>query len=115
MERTGLIKSARRYAARNDGVYGLSFWAWPGLTAGQIAMRVKEMFPPGKNPIAHRQLRQSSVDKLLEPCQEGRAFELRQTGLDGHYTLTFPSEPTVRDWERLEEMFEPSEPNPAAE
>jgi hypothetical protein len=110
-----MIASARRYAAQNSGVYGLTFWAWPGLTAGQIAMRVKGMHPIGKNPLAHRQLRQSTVAKLVAPGEDGRLFELRKTGPDGHYTLTFPSEPTDTDWERLEEMFDPPEPNPAAE
>lgn len=115
MARTGLIASARRYAAQNHGLYGLTFWAWPGLTAGQIAIRVKEMYPPGMNPLAHGQLRRSTVGKLLQPSEEGRAFELRKTGPDGHYTLIFPSEPTLRDWERLETMFEAPEANPAAD
>ncbi len=115
MARAGLIASARRYAARNNGVHGLTFWAWPRLTAGQIAMKVKGMYPTGRNPLAHGQLRQSTVSKLLKPSEDGRTFELLKTGPDGHYTLTFPSEPTVRDWERLEEMFEPPELNPAAD
>lgn len=115
MARAGLIASARRYADQNDGVHGLTFWAWPGLTAGQIAMKVKEMYPTGRNPLAHRQLRRSTVDRLLEPAEGGRAFQLLKTGPEGHYTLTFPSEPTAQDWERLESMFDPPEPNPAAD
>ena len=80
MARKGLIASARRYADLSDGVYGLTFWSWAGLNAGQIAMRVKATRPAGKNPLAHRQLRQSTVGKLLEHSSKGRAFELLKTG-----------------------------------
>lgn len=115
MARDGLIASARRYAALNDGTYGLTVWAWPGLTAGQIARRVKAAHSVGRNPVAHGQLRQATVARLLEPAGDGRAFRLTKTGSDGHYTLIFPSEPTVQDWERLESMFSVPEANPAAD
>jgi len=115
MRRKDLVASARRYADRSNGVYGLTVWSWPGLSAGQIAMRVKETHLAGLNPIGHGQMRQSTAGKIREPGPGGRTFQLMKTGSDGHYTLTFPSEPTEADWERLEAMFGPPEPNPAAE
>lgn len=115
MPRAGLIASARRYAAQNNGVHGLSFWSWPGLTAGQIAMRVKGMHQTGKNPLPHGQLRQSTVARLTEPSGDGRVFGLGEARPDGHCTLTFPSEPTEADWDRIDEMFDEPEPNPAAD
>lgn len=115
MGREGLIRSARKYADQNEGVYGITVWSWPSLTAGEIAQRVKNMYPPGKNPVGHRQLRQSTAGMVRDESPDGRAFTLNKTGPDGHYTLTFPSEPTDGDWERLESMFARPEPNPASE
>jgi len=85
------------------------------MTAAEIVVRVKQMHPPGQNPVAHGRLRQSTAGTVRAPAQDGRAFALLKTGQDGHYTLTFPSEPTESDWERLESMFGPPEPNPAAD
>jgi len=115
MRRKDLIASARRYADRSEGVWGLTFWSWPGLTAGQIALRVKETHPEGLNPMSHGQMRQSTAGKIREPAQDGRTFLLERTGSEGHYTLTFPSEPSDADWNRLDNMFGPPQPNPAAD
>lgn len=115
MRREDMIASARKYAARTGGVYGLTVWSWPGLSPGEIALRVKETHPDGLNPVAHGQLRHSTAAKIREPGAGGESFQLVKTGSDGHYTLTFQSEPTVADWKRLEAMFGPAEPNPAAD
>jgi hypothetical protein len=115
MNRRDLIGSARRYADQNNGVYGLSFWSWLGLSAGEITLRVKGMHAVGRNPVGHGQMRHATAGKLREPTPEGRSFGLLKTRQDGHYTLTFPSEPTEADWERLDNMFGPLEPNPAAD
>jgi hypothetical protein len=115
MHRKDLIASARRYADRFDGVWGLTFWSWPGLSAGEIALRIKEAHPEGLNPIGHGQMRESTAGKIRAAAEDGRAFQLEKTGGEGHYTLTFPSEPTDADWNRLDIMFGPPEPNPAAD
>jgi len=115
MVREDLIRSARRYADRNNGAYGLSFWSWPGMTATEILSRVKRRFPEGKNPVAHGKFRQSTAGAIREAAEDGRAYQLTPTSRDGHYTLTFPSEPSESDWERLEGMFGLPEPNPAAD
>lgn len=115
MARDGLIASARRYADQNEGIYGITLWSWPGLTAGEIAQRVKEDHAQGRNPVGHGQLRWSTAGVIREAMSAGRAFILKKTGQDGHYTLTFPSEPSDGDWDRLEKMFGPPEPNPAAD
>ena len=113
MDRGNLIKSAERCFART-GRYGLSFFAWPSMDAGQIALRVKADRSDGLNPVGHSRLRESTAGKMQQPDDTGRAFVLEQTtGYLGHYTLWFPSEPTLRDWERLEQMFGPPQPNPA--
>lgn len=113
MNRSNLIESAARCAARTGG-YGLSFFAWPGLDAGQTALRVKADYAAGLNPLSHPQLRQSTAGEMQRPDDIGRVFVLEQTGpYRGHYTLWFPSEPTPEDWDRLEQMFRPSQPNPA--
>ena len=78
-------------------------------------MRVKELHPVGRNPLAYGKLRQSTVGKIREPDSSGQTFSFLKTGQAGHYTLTFPSEPTDGDWERLESMFGPPEANPAAD
>ena len=85
------------------------------MTAPEIVLRVKQMHPQGENPVAHGKLRQSTAGRVRTPAQDGRKFELLKTGQTGHYTLTFPSDPTESDWERLESMFNPTEPNPAAD
>lgn len=115
MVRQDLIRSARKYAAQSDGTHGLTVWSWRGMTAGDIALRVKQTHPVGTNPVAHRKLRQSTAGTIREPARDGRSFGLLKTGTDGHYTLTFPSEPTEADWKRLEGMFRAPEPNPAAD
>lgn len=114
MRREDMIASAKRYAAKTHGVYGLTVWSWPGMTAGEIAVRVKQAHPAGLNPVAHGQLRHSTAGKIREPGANGESFNLAKTGHDGHYTLTFQAEPTDADWERLDSMFGPAEPNPAA-
>jgi hypothetical protein len=115
MNRGSLIESAARCMAKT-GRYGLSFFAWPGLDAGQTALRVKADYSHGLNPVGHSQLRQSTAGEMQQPDDTGRAFVLEQTtSYRGHYTLWFPSEPTPEDWDRLELMFRPSEPNPARE
>jgi hypothetical protein len=115
MRRKDMVASVRRYVALTHGVYGLTVWSWPAMTAGDIAMRVKETHPQGRNPVAHGQLRQTTAGKIREPGTSGETFQLVKTGAEGHYTLTFPAEPTDADWERLEAMFGPAEPNPAAD
>lgn len=116
MKRRDLLPSAVRYADQNDGVYGLTVWSWPGMSPGEIALRVKANHPAGRNPVAHGQLRWSTVGEVRRPDTDGRAFNLiRTTRQDGHYTLTFPSRPTESDWNRLDGMFRMPEPNPAAD
>ena len=116
MKRRDLVPSARRYADQNNGVYGLTVWSWPGMTAGEIALRVKAMHPAGLNPVAHGQLRWSTAGEVRKPDSEGHAYDLIRTGRqEGHYTLTFPSPPTESDWDRLDAMFRKPEPNPAAD
>jgi hypothetical protein len=107
-----LKKSASRYADQT-GVHGLTFWSWPGLSAGAIALRVKNESQAGLNPLSHSSLRWSTAGEIREPTADGRAFALEQTGRDGHYTLSFPSDPTDEDWERIQQMFRPAVPNPA--
>lgn len=114
MLKQDMAASARRYAALK-GVYGITVWSWPQLSAGEIALRVKETHPPGRNPVAHGRLRQSTAGKIREAGSDGRSLRLVKTGAGGHYTLTFPGEPTDADWGRVEGMFSPAEDNPAAD
>jgi hypothetical protein len=109
-----LRRSAERFADKTGGVYGLSFWSWPGLSAGMIAMRVRNERAPGRNPLGHTALRWSTAGEIRHPAADGRIFRLEPSGPDGHYTLIFPAEPTDEDWERIQQMFRPPELNPAA-
>jgi hypothetical protein len=115
MQRKDMAASARRYAQICGGTYGITVWSWPGLTAGEIALRVKETHAGGLNPVAHGRMRQSTAGKIRTVGPDGRSFGLVKTGAEGHYTLTFPSEPTDADWGRLDAMFSAAEDNPAAD
>jgi hypothetical protein len=109
MKRGDLIASAEKYEALNPGVYGITVWSWPGLTAEQIAERV------GTARLPHPDLRKSTVERICgSSTSEGQRFELTKTGPDGHYTLILPSPPTPDDWEALDEAFDAPQPNPVA-
>ncbi len=114
MSRKDLIASVRKCFALK-GVYGLTVWSFAGLTAQDIALQVKNLHVEGLNPLGHGQLRQSTARTIREPGSGGRTLVLKKTGREGHYTLTFQSEPTDADWDRLENMFGLPEPNPAAD
>jgi hypothetical protein len=53
MKRELLVASARRYADRHDGTHGISVFSWPGLDASGVALRAKEEYPSGRNPVNH--------------------------------------------------------------
>jgi hypothetical protein len=115
MRRGDLIASVRKYAVMTGGVYGLTAWSWPDMDAAEIALRVKATHPLGRNPVAHGSMRVSTAGTIRTPGTDGKIFRLVKTGAEGHYTLTFPAEPTDADWERVENMFGPAQPNPAAD
>jgi hypothetical protein len=79
-----LAKTAAACQART-GAYGLTFWSWPGMSAEEIAMRVRtETLARGLNLLPHMRMRSVSAAELLKPSD---AFSLAKTGEPGHYTL----------------------------
>lgn len=110
MKRKTLMLSARKYEAIYPGEYGLTFWSWPEMTAEEIALRV------GGRRLMHAQLRKCTVGRIRGlVVSDGRPLDLVRTGpQDGHYTLILPSPPTDDDLDRLGQLFDPPQPNPAA-
>ena len=99
--------SAETYEARFPGTYGLTFWSWAGLTSDQIARRVG--FP-------HPVLRKSTAGRIGQVIgSDGRPLALVKTFGPGHYTLLLPPPLVDDDLEHLREVFDPPQPNPAAQ
>jgi hypothetical protein len=109
MKRNTLMLSARKYEAIHPGEHGLTFWSWPDMTAEEIALRV------GRRVLMHAQLRKCTVGRIRGMAvSDGRPLDLVRTGQqDGHYTLILPSPPTNEDLDRLGQLFDPPQPNPA--
>jgi hypothetical protein len=110
MKRKTLMLSATKYEATYPGEYGLTFWSWPGMTADEIALRV------GGDRLMHPSLRKCTAG-LIRSLQvsDGRPLDLVRTGQqEGHYTLLLPCPPTDDDLDRLSQLFDPPQPNPAA-
>lgn len=109
MKRMTLMLSARKYEAGHPGEYGLTFWSWPEMTAEQIALRV------GGDVLMHAQLRKCTAGRIRSlRVSDGRPLDLVRTGgRDGHYTLVLPPPPTDDDLDRLGQLFDAPQPNPA--
>jgi hypothetical protein len=111
MKPEDLMVSAQRYEAQNPGVYALSFWSWPMLTAEEIAKRV------GPGQLRHSELRQSTARRIRDLIvSDGRPLELERTGMkEGHYSLYLPSPLNTDDLVVLAQAFDPPQPNPVGE
>ncbi len=107
------MASAEDHAAENDGVYAISVWSWPDMTAEEIALRVKENRGADRNPLGHGKIRESAVGRIYGAAHPG--FSLVQSDEDGHYDLILPSPPSEEVWDALELMFDPAQPNPASD
>jgi hypothetical protein len=71
---------------RMRGVWELSFWSWPDMTAKAIAVQAKgdAAARGGKNPMPHPVIRATSWTTLEGVPGVG---DLYASGQDGHYSL----------------------------
>jgi hypothetical protein len=107
MKPADMKANAEAYEARFPGTYGLTFWAWEGLSAQEIATRV------GTSRLPHPVMRQCTGGRIRScVASDGKTFSLTKTGADGHYTLALPSPLSDDDLVALSELFDGPEPNP---
>jgi hypothetical protein len=88
---------------RRFGHYALSFWSVPGKTAEQIAEQI------GTEDLPHGTLRACPVERLRR-----LGYEVMFSGRPWHVSVILPSPPSDRDWDNLEQAFDPPQPNPVA-
>lgn len=82
---------------RDCGVYGVSVWSIPDLSAHEIVRTVRRADPLD---LPHGQMRISTVGQIREA-----GYELVPTGPRHHFTLLLPTPPTDDDWDRLQALF----------
>jgi len=99
------------------GFRGISVCSWPGLTAQEVAQRVKELRARRRQRVLmNPEMRQSTAGRIRRAgTQDRHPFDLVQTFWDGHWTLTLPDPTTPEDWRLLDEAFDPPEPNPVGQ
>ncbi len=83
-----------------EGVYALSVFSLPGLTAGEIAASV---------PLPHSMIRESTVGRIRAAGYD----VLPSGGPSGHADLVLTNPPTTHDWQILDRTFDPARQNPA--
>jgi hypothetical protein len=113
----GLEKLIETAAAceRKLGYPGFSVYSWPGMTAHEIALKVKEIRDRTGVPLLRNAgLRQSTAGRIRDAgAPERHPFGLVKTFGEGHYTLSLPSPTTSENWELLRDhVFDPVEFNP---
>lgn len=106
MERDRIIASAVANF-RDCGIYALSVWSAPEMTAEEIVRSVRSRNP---RDLKHGQMRTTTAGRL-RTC----GFELVEDGPEMHYSLTLPSPPADTDWDVLEQTFDDPEPTPPRE
>jgi hypothetical protein len=96
------------HEAEHPGIYALSFWSWPDLTAAQIAQRV------GADTLPHGVIRTCTAARIRSMVvSDGVPLELTASDEDGHYDVILPSPPTDDDLDLFDQTFDPAQPNPA--
>jgi hypothetical protein len=100
MLREDLERSVETCFALN-GIHALSVWSLPGLAAEAIANAV------GPRRLPHSVIRATTVGKL-----RAYGYDVSPSGQPGHMSLQLPSPPADRDWENLEQAFDPPVTNP---
>jgi hypothetical protein len=91
---------------RDCGVYALSVWAIPGLTAEDITRAAVEQ---GEDYLPHNQMQTSTVGAVAEG-----GYGLVPTGPEGHFSLMLPDPPGAADWEAIMQAFGDPRENPCA-
>ena len=93
------LERAVNVPLRGFGRRGLSVYAGEGLTARDLLTSVPTLARYGS-------FRQTTVGTLVEA-----GFDLQRTGGPRHYTL-WVGDDYIRDLYRLQNLFDPPEPNP---
>lgn len=83
-----------------EGVYALSVFSAPGMTADEIAEGV---------PLRHSMIRESTAGRLRAVGYD----VVSSSGPPGHADLILRDSPTDADWQALDEAFDAARPNPA--
>lgn len=103
MKPTDLAVSAEAHHERH-GVWALSFWTVPGLSATEIAGRV------GTSNLPHPKIRWTPAGRLRELGYEVMYSEPPPM----HVSVILPSPPPDTTWTVIGDAFEPAADNPVA-
>jgi hypothetical protein len=92
------------FADPGCGLWSLSVWSYPDMTADEIVREAKQVMP---ETLPQGKIRVSTVGKL-----RSAGFELVAMPERGHYSLVVPPEPGEPIWDHLRELFDEPIPNP---
>ena len=92
------LERSARVSWLTDGVYALSVWSLPGMTAPDIALAVG---------LRHAVIRSCTVAQI-----RSAGYDVTDSDHRGHCQVLFPHPPTDNDWRRLDLCFGPAVANP---